>query len=95
MGGRFVASVEDETPRVEPDVDEARNDVVQDLFYSQSLAKLGFVKGAVPPDGASSSYRTDGLRTVLVFGSNAVSLAEVDFFDWERLVDHQWDADPK
>jgi hypothetical protein len=30
---------------------------------------------------------TDGLRAVLEFGGNAVSLAEVDFFDWERLVD--------
>jgi hypothetical protein len=76
-------------------VDEARNDVVQDLLYSQALAKIGFVKGAgsvgaaeprQTPDG--SSYRTDGLRAVLVFGGEAVSLAEVDFFDWERLVDH-------
>ena len=94
LGGRFAASGEG-TRRIEPDVDEARNDVVQDLLYSQALAKIGFVKGAgrvsaaepgQTPDG--SSYHTDGLRAVLVFGGNAVSLAEVDFFDWERLVDH-------
>jgi hypothetical protein len=69
--------------------------VVQDLLYSQALVKIGFVKGAgsvgaaepgQTPDGAS--YRTDGLRAVLVFGGKAMSLAEVDFFDWERLVDH-------
>jgi hypothetical protein len=94
LGGRFAASGEG-TERIEPDVDEARNDVVQDLLYSQALSKIGFVKGAGSvsaaepgrtPDG--SSYHTDGLRAVLAFGGNAVSLAEVDFFDWERLVDH-------
>ena len=94
LSGRFAAAGEG-TQRIEPDVDEARNDVVQDLLYSQALAKIGFVKGAgsagaaapgQTPDG--SSYHTDGLRAVLVFGGNAVSLAEVDFFDWERLVDH-------
>ena len=94
LGGRFAAS-EEGTQRIEPDVDEARNDVVQDLLYSQALAKIGFVKGAgsvsaagARPTPDRSSYHTDGLRAVLVFGGNAVSLAEVDFFDWERLVDH-------
>ena len=94
LGGRFAASGAG-TQGIEPDVDEARNDVVQDLLYSQALAKVGFVKGAgrvsaaepgQMPDG--SPYRTDRLRAVLVFGGKAVSLAEVDFFDWERLVDY-------
>jgi hypothetical protein len=94
LGGRFAASAA-EPRRLDPDVDAARNDVVQDVLYSQALAKVGFVKGAgsesaaepwPAPDG--SPYRTDGLRAVLVFGGDAVSLAEIDFFDWERLVDH-------
>jgi hypothetical protein len=96
LGGRFAASGEG-TRRIQPDVDEARNDVVQDLLYSQALAKIGFVKGAssvsaAEPDG--SSYHTDGLRAVLVFGGKAVSLAEVDFFDWERLVDYRHQVAP-
>ena len=45
LGGRFAASGE-ETQRIEPDVDDARSDIVQDLLYSQALAKVGFVKGA-------------------------------------------------
>jgi hypothetical protein len=88
LGGRFAASGEG-TGRIEPDVDEARNDIVQDVIYSQSLAKVGFVKGAgslQTRDG--SPYRTDGLRAVLVFGGEVRSLADVDFFDWERLIDH-------
>jgi hypothetical protein len=94
LGGRFAAP-EEEPRRLDPDVDEARNDVVQDVIYSQSLAKVGFVKGAGSESTAQprqspddSSYHTDGLRAVLLFGGEAVSLAEVDFFDWERLVDH-------
>jgi LssY C-terminus len=94
LGGRFAASGKGKR-RIEPDVDEARNDVVQDLLYSQDLAKIGFVKGAGGLSAAESgqtsagwSYHTDGLRAVLVFGGSAVSLAEIDFFDWERLIDH-------
>jgi hypothetical protein len=85
LGGRFAAP-EAAAERVEPDVDEARNDVVQDLLYSQVLAKIGFVKGAA---NGGSAYRTDGLRAVLVFGGNAVSLAEIDFLGWESLLDQE------
>ena len=93
-GGRFATSGEGTQP-IDPDVDEARNDIVQDLLYSQAVTKLGFVGGA-GPDGASESvwipgsaaYHTDGLRAVFEFSDAPVSLAEIDFFDWERLADH-------
>jgi hypothetical protein len=92
LGGRFAPSAQG-TQRLEPDVDEARNDVVQDLLYSQAVAKIGFVEGAGTAGAAESGqkqtpYHTDGLRAVLVFGQDPVSLAEIDFFDWERLADH-------
>ena len=94
LGGRFTTSGEGDE-RIEPAVDEARNDVVQDLLYSQALAKIGFVKAAGSASAArseqtlaNSPYHTDGLRAVLVFGDKAVSLAQIDFFDWERLVDY-------
>jgi hypothetical protein len=38
------------------------------------------------PDAAS--YHTDGLRAVMVFDRRTVALSEIQFFDWERLVDH-------
>jgi hypothetical protein len=93
LGGRFAPS-DESTRRIDPDVDAARNDVVQDLLYSQGVSKIGFVEGAGPGDGAAEAaeaqtpYYTDGLRAVLVFGQDTVSLAGIDFFDWERLVDH-------
>ena len=78
------------THKIDPDVDEARSALAQDLAYSQNLAKIGYVKGvgAAPksaPRGnlTTDPYYTDGLRSVLVFDRYPTSLAAVDFFPWE------------
>ena len=93
VGGRFAAS-EQGAPRIDPNADEARNDVVQDLLYSQAVHKMGFVKVRGVASAAElrqtpedASHHTDSLRAVLIFGKDTVSLAEIDFFDWKRLVD--------
>ena len=95
LGGRFAKDAPPETPlSIDPHVDQARIDLAQDLAYSQTLTKIGHVKGAGRPQpslGARSpetlSYETDGLRVVLVFGERPVNIGEIDFFDWERFVD--------
>jgi len=84
-GGRFAAGSES----IAPDVDDARNDLLEDLFYSQSLAKVGFSRGAGCPAGTEAGVETDGLRVLMIFEEHAISLAEIDFFDWERLVDYR------
>ena len=78
------------THKIDPDVDEARTALTQDLAYSQSIAKVGFVKGVGPapksaPRGnlTTDPYYTDGLRSVLVFEHRPTSLDEVEFFPWE------------
>ncbi len=96
LGGRFVRGATGQTSLpIDPDVDTARNDLIQDLIYSQFLTKLGFVKGVgrvmasqprTTPSGAK--YHTDGLRAVFFFEQRLVALSEIEFFDWERLVDH-------
>ena len=96
LGGRFASRAGDNRERlIEPDVDEARIDLVQDMLYSQALAKVGFVKGvgkvlASNPRATfrGGTYHTDGLRAVLHFAHEGVSLAEIEFFPWERLADH-------
>ena len=96
IGGRFAhATEEGKDSSIEPFVDESRNDLVQDMIYSQSLVKMGFVKGvgrvmASTPRKihGGSTYHTDGLRAVLMFEKRPVSLSEIEFFAWERLVDH-------
>lgn len=79
-GGRF-GPADAPTEDIDPRVDDARDAVIQELLYSQSVSKLGFVRGAGSPGG---SFPTDGLRAVVLIHAMPVSLSHVDFFDWER-----------
>jgi hypothetical protein len=97
LGERFTEKVSAEvTIPLDPYVDHTRNDLTQDLAYSQALIKIGYVKGSghsQPTQTNATSkgavhYITDGLRVVLVFAQRPTSLADIDFFDWERLVDY-------
>ena len=80
------------THEIDPDIDEARDYLIQDLLESQKVAKLGFVGGGgkVEPENprytlTDSPYWTDGLRVIFVFGEELTALDELEFFDWERL----------
>lgn len=96
LGGRFARTGEDGAPLpIDPDADEARNDLVQDLIYSQFLAKIGFVRGVGQVMASSprttlggGTYHTDGLRAVLFFEPRPVPLSGIESLEWERLVDH-------
>jgi hypothetical protein len=76
---------------VDPDVDEARNYLVQDMLRAQRLAKFGWVKGVGPSPVANprhmadgTPFITDGLRAVLVFDPTPRSLDQIEILDWER-----------
>lgn len=80
------------THEIDPDVDEARDYLIQDLLESQKVAKLGFVDGVgkADPDNprynlTDSPYWTDGLRAVFVFSDDSTALGELEFFDWRKL----------
>jgi hypothetical protein len=80
------------THEIDPDVDEARDYLIQDLLESQKVAKLGLVNGVgkADPDNprynlTDSPYWTDGRRAVFVFSEEPTALNELEFFDWERL----------
>jgi hypothetical protein len=85
VGGRFAVA-EGNDLRLHPDVDEARNLLVQDLLYSGGLAKLGFVAatGTMQPRSglARNRYFTDGLRAVMFFATRPVALSDVQLLDW-------------
>jgi hypothetical protein len=77
------------THKINPNVDEAREALTQDMAYSQNVTKFGFVMGV---GGASPSaphenltddpYYTDGNRIVLVFDRKPTPMNEIEFFDW-------------
>ena len=78
------------THKIDPDVDEARTALLEDMAYSQSLVKLGMVKGvgAAERDAPRGNltrdpYYTDGLRAVLIFDTRPTALTEIEFLHWE------------
>ena len=78
------------THKIDPDVDEARTALLEDMAYSQSLTQLGLVQGvgAAPrsaPRGnlTTDPYYTDGFRAVLIFDIHPTSINEIKFLHWE------------
>jgi hypothetical protein len=89
VGGRFAALLSDDLS-LHPNVDEARNLVVQDMMYSGSLGKLGFVRGGGAAAVANNRgavdaarYFTDGLRAVMFLETRPLALSDVQILDWE------------
>jgi hypothetical protein len=77
------------THKINPNVDEAREALSQDMAYSQNVTKFGFVMGvgSASPDAPHENltddpYYTDGYRIVLVFDRKPTPMNEIEFFDW-------------
>jgi hypothetical protein len=78
------------THRIDPEVDEARDYLVEDLLASESLESLAYVKGvgAAPlhkprENLAGDPYFTDGLRAVMFISPKPVSVDRVNSITWE------------
>ena len=78
---------------IEPDVDEARGYLRQDLWYNQTLLKYGYVRtGSVATLSEprkslyGDSYFTDGLCLVIWVSREPVSFSDVQFVPWEAPV---------
>ena len=75
---------------IDPDVDEARRYFVEDLAYSQALARAGYVKGVgvVSKEEprmnlVGDPYYTDGFRAVLFFEARPYTISEIEHLYWE------------
>ena len=82
------------THKIDPNVDEARVALTEDLAYSQNLVAIGLVTGVgaatrdAPRENLTRDpYYTDGFRIVLVFDPRTTSLDEIDFLPWEQPSD--------
>jgi len=84
------------THKIDPDTDEARFYLVQDLASSSSLARMGYTSGvggasryAPRENYTGDPYYTDGLRVVFFLSDDYVDFDEVDWIEtWERPRDH-------
>jgi len=82
------------THKIDPDVDETREYLVEDLAYAQSLVRYGYVcgVGAASMDAPRGNltgdpYFTDGRRVVLWVSSSPVDLAEIERLDLQPASD--------
>jgi hypothetical protein len=79
--------------RIDPDIDDARMYLLQNFWYNQSLARMGFVKGvpatsidAPAHNFAGAAYFSDGLRVVLFLSEHPVAMDEVELLRWQSPV---------
>jgi len=77
------------THKIDPDVDEARNYLTQEMLTSGSVERVGWVEGTVkstrekPQQNLTGDpYYTDGLRVVLFLSKTNVAPSAVHFDDW-------------
>ena len=91
MGGK-AATTSSEAYRIDPDLDDARMFIMQNFWYSQSLARIGFVTGGAESTLAApqvnfhgSEYFTDGMRVVLFVSPSPVALDATEMLNWSRL----------
>jgi len=88
IGVRFTSKTIT-THKIDPNVDETREGLLENLAYSQSLEKFAYVGGVgeVPMDQPKGNltgdpWFTDGYRIVLWVSSQPVSIDDVDFLEW-------------
>ncbi len=94
IGARFTTKTWNlTTHKIDPEVDEARNYLIEDLLYSRGLTKMGWLNRVGPADRSSprenltgDPYYTDGFRAVLVFDGTHADLDEVAVFPWEHPI---------
>ena len=77
------------THKIDPDVDETREFLLENLAYHQVLSKFAYVDGvgAAPVDEPRSNltgdpYFTDGLRLVMWISSELSDLQDIEYEDW-------------
>lgn len=78
------------THKIDPDVDETREFLIEDLAYTQSLAKIGYVGGvgAAPYDEPRGNltgdpYFTDGRRALMWLARDQTSISDIEVLDLE------------
>ena len=81
------------THKIDPDIDDAMFALIEDLLYSQQLAKTGFVKGvgAAPRSNPRQNltgdpYFTSGFRVVLLIDRRPFSFEDLQSFNWESPI---------
>jgi len=98
VGVKFTGKLSPPTTHViDPEVDEARWYLEQDLVLSQRVKYLGLCRGVgYAPESQprhnlmGDPYYTDGLRLVIFFSDSPLSFMEINRLDWEKHEDMRY-----
>jgi hypothetical protein len=95
IGVRFTAKTIT-THKIDPDVDETREFLLENLAYAQSLKAVGYVGGvgAVPKDQPRGNltgdpWFTDGYRLVLWVSSRPTPISDLEVLQWRQPRDQE------
>ena len=77
------------THEIDPNIDEARTYLLQDLLYSKSVERIAYAEGvgAASEDASKQNltgdpYFTDGLRFVVFLSEQEKDLDEIEILKW-------------
>ena len=92
LGGRFAASEEKRSASSRRGRCPQRYRAGSALFAGANQSRLRerggkACCGPLAEHHDAASYHTDGLRAVMLFDRRPVALSQIQFFDWERIVD--------
>lgn len=80
------------THKIDPDVDETREYLVEDMAYAGTIAKLGYVSGVGPAtyeqpraNLTGDPYFTDGYRVVMWLSEEHTAITEIDVINPEEM----------
>ena len=80
---------------IDPNVDEAREHLLQSMMVAGTIERFAFAQGIPPVSGSDprfnlsgDPYFTDGLRLVIeLSGNDAIPPHQVEFLDWQQSAD--------
>jgi hypothetical protein len=82
------------THKIDPQVDETREYLLENLARAQAIKAFGYARGVgkVEQDNPRGNltgdpWFTDGLRLVLWLSSEPVAISDIEFLDWRRVTD--------
>jgi hypothetical protein len=77
--------------RFDPNMDDGRNFILQNIWYSQSLRQLAWLDGGDPStstepriDFNGAHYYTDDFSVVLWLSDDRISLTESEYIEWDN-----------
>lgn len=74
---------------IDPDIDEARNYLIQDMIFSQSLKEVGMIEGSIQPSTREHPHTnfmgqpwwTNGGRAIFIIDEEVTSIDDLEEFD--------------